>query len=127
MSSRNTIQKQLILQAISHRRDHPTAEQIYQAIKQAHPTVGRGTVYRNLNLLAEQGRISKLIVMDGAGRFDPNTNGHYHLHCKICCTFIDLDADYSTDLDEKIRNLYGIHIDSHQAVFMGVCPNCMQI
>ena len=45
---RNTRQRQLVLDAVRSRRDHPTAEQIYQSVHQVDAHVSRGTVYRNL-------------------------------------------------------------------------------
>ena len=51
---RNTRQRQLVLDVVRGRRDHPTAEQIYQSVREQDAHVSRGTVYRNLNLLCEQ-------------------------------------------------------------------------
>ena len=54
MERRQTRQRQLILNAV-HTLKHPTADEVYAAVADAQPPVGRATVYRNLNLLAEQG------------------------------------------------------------------------
>lgn len=50
---RNTRQRQLVLDTVRSRRDHPTAEQIYQSVHQVDAHISRGTVYRNLNLLCD--------------------------------------------------------------------------
>ena len=46
---RNTRQRQLVLDAVRSRQDHPTAEQIYQSVRERDAHVSRGPVYRNLN------------------------------------------------------------------------------
>lgn len=55
---RNTRQRQLVLDAVRVRCDHPTAEDVYRDVHAIDEHVSRGTVYRNLNLLAETGVIT---------------------------------------------------------------------
>lgn len=56
MQTRNTIQRQIVLQAVNQLHNHPTADAIYAVIAAQHPTISKATVYRNLNQLAAQGR-----------------------------------------------------------------------
>ena len=79
---RNTIQRSIVLSAVRALKTHPTAEEIYREINAAHPNISRGTVYRNLNVLAEQGTILRVLIPDAADRFDFNTVGHYHFRCR---------------------------------------------
>ena len=48
---RNTIQKDLVLRAVNEMKRHATTEEVYEFIKKEHPTIGKGTVYRNLGIL----------------------------------------------------------------------------
>ena len=57
MQTRNTIQRQIVLQAVNQMHNHPTADAIYAVIAAQHPTISKATVYRNLNQLAAQGEI----------------------------------------------------------------------
>ena len=70
---RNTRQRQLVLDVVRGRRDHPTAEQIYQSVREQDAHVSRGTVYRNLNLLCDNREIYR-VVMSNSDRFDLRTS-----------------------------------------------------
>ena len=72
---------------------HPTADTVYQAIKPDIPSISLGTVYRNLNQLAEQGKILKLSMEDGSEHFDGNPLPHHHFTCRKCGRVLDLDLD----------------------------------
>ena len=70
MKRRNTVQRSLVYEAVNRLKSHATADEIYEAIVSEHPSVSRGTVYRNLNQLAEEGEIRKILVPGGADRYD---------------------------------------------------------
>ena len=53
-------QRELIFEALKHTTEHPTAEMVYQWLKPENPNLSLGTVYRNLNLLADEGRITRM-------------------------------------------------------------------
>ena len=53
MKHRNTIQLSMVYEAVNRLKSHATASEIYDVIASEHPSVSRGTVYRNLNQLAE--------------------------------------------------------------------------
>ena len=78
MQTRNTIQRQIVLQAVNQMHNHPTADAIYAVIAAQHPTISKATVYRNLNQLAAQGEILRVPVPTGADHFDFNIKPHYH-------------------------------------------------
>ena len=58
-------QRELILKTLKENCIHPTAEQLYELIRREEPTVSLATVYRNLNLLAENGMVKKIEGLDG--------------------------------------------------------------
>lgn len=84
MQTRNTIQRQIVLQAVNQIHNHPTADAIYAVIAAQHPTISKATVYRNLNQLAAQGEILRVPVPTGADHFDFNIKPHYHVRCTKC-------------------------------------------
>lgn len=84
MQTRNTIQRQIVLQAVNQMHNHPTADAIYAVIAAQHPTISKATVYRNLNQLAAQGEILRVPVPTGADHFDFNIKPHYHVRCTKC-------------------------------------------
>ena len=75
MEKRNTIQKQLVLEAVAQLHNHPTAEQVYAQVVKAHPTISKATVYRNLASLSEDGRLRHLPMPAGHAYY--YTGRHY--------------------------------------------------
>ena len=120
---RNTRQRQLVLSAVRSRRDHPTAEQIYQSVRAEDSHVSRGTVYRNLNLLCENQEIYRVVMWD-SDRFDLRTDPHYHLRCVVCGCVRDIDWPYNRAYDEAISRETGYQVFCHRMVAEGVCPEC---
>lgn len=124
MNSRNTIQRQLVLETVRSMTNHPTAEEIYSHITEHHPSISKGTVYRNLNLLADQGDILRVQIPNAADRFDFNTRRHYHVRCQQCGRVFDVAIPYFEHLEESIRDTDGFMLLSHDIVFSGICPSC---
>jgi Fe2+ or Zn2+ uptake regulation protein len=105
---------------------HPTVDEIYTAVHEAHPTISKTTVYRNLRHLAENGTIRQISISDGLERYDARTYLHNHFKCKICGVIHDVEMAYMESLDENIKGKYGFQIDEHHVVFTGVCPSCQE-
>ena len=124
MERRNTIQKDLVLKTVQGLKRHLTAEEVYEFIKKEHPTIGKGTVYRNLGILAEEGAIRKVEVPDGPDRFDFTLKNHYHVECIRCGEIFDVDMDEVTDLSERIHDTHGIQFLNYNIFFKGICPAC---
>src|SRR5512142_935165 len=74
-----TIQRRAVFAELALRRDHPTADQIYDAVRGSLPGLSRTTVYRVLETLVEVGLARKVHHAGGAARFDPMTGRHHHL------------------------------------------------
>ncbi len=126
MIQRHTIQCALVLEAVDSLRDHATAEEVYEAVAREHPHIGRGTVYRNLQKLAEAGEIMKVEVPGGADRYDHLTYKHYHVKCEKCGRVFDVDMPYDSGLEEKVANKHGFLLTGHTIMFTGVCPDCQK-
>lgn len=105
---------------------HVTADEVYEFIKKEHPTVGKGTVYRNLGILAEEGAIRKVEVPDGPDRFDFTLKNHYHVRCVQCGEVLDVDMDEISDMEQRIHNTHGVKYLSYDIFFKGICPECMK-
>ena len=91
MERRNTIQKQLVLEAVARLHNHPTAEQVYAKVVKEHPTISKATVYRNLASLSEDGRLRHLPMPAGADRFDHRLDEHAHIECMACGRLDDVE------------------------------------
>lgn len=104
---------------------HPSADQIYLEIRAKDPRISRGTVYRNLNILSEEGQITHVKV-PGADRYDGRTDFHYHLICTGCGAVCDAPFSYDPTPDKTIAAESGYRITRHRMIFEGVCPACQK-
>ena len=120
---RNTNQRRLVLDAVRSRCDHPTAEDIYLAVHAQSARVSRGTVYRNLNLLADNGEITR-VKMPDCDRYDLRTDAHYHLLCSRCNALADVPDCYDSAIDERLGSATGYRALTHRITFEGICPVC---
>ncbi len=117
-------QREAIREFLASRKDHPTAEVVYQSLREEFPRISLGTVYRNLSLLVELGEAMKLPGIDGFDHFDGNPEPHYHFICEDCHSVIDLELPPLDSINiEASKNFDGI-ITGHSAYFYGKCKNC---
>ena len=93
MALKYSRQRQIIKDFLITRKDHPTADTVYMNVRNEHPNISLGTVYRNLSLLADLGEIQRLRFGDGVDHYDADTSEHYHFICTKCGSIIDLKTD----------------------------------
>lgn len=115
-------QRELIYQCLCNTTEHPTAEMLYNWLKPGNPALSLGTVYRNLNVLAEEGAIVRMSFP--VERFDANTEPHAHFLCRACGGVYDLELPYSKALDESAEKNSGHRVDAHELLFVGTCAQC---
>ena len=121
----HSMQREAILNELKHRNDHPTAEDLYTALRPKMPRLSLGTVYRNLEQLAAAGMILKLENSGKWRRFDGRTEPHCHRRCFKCGRISDLIAPWTAPLLETLRlqaERYGCV--GYQVEFTGLCENC---
>ena len=117
-------QREAIKNFLVTRYDHPTAETVYLNIRREFPNISLGTVYRNLNLLAEIGEIQKLSPGIGPDRFDGNPAPHYHFICRHCGCVMDLTVSGLDHINILAGQDFDGEIEGHITYFYGVCPSC---
>ena len=122
-SKRNTIQRQLILDAVKKLNAHVTAEQVYDCITAKHPSISKATVYRNLSQMAESGELINIGNFYGSMHYDYNLHEHYHFICEECKKVFDVNS-YFPDLCSQITGMGGFEIRGHNLTFNGLCRNC---
>ena len=121
-------QRECIKEYLMHTTEHPTADTVYEHVKEEFPRISLGTVYRNLNLLADMGEALKITTLDGGDRFDGCTKPHYHFTCTSCGAVIDLDmaVKYFHEMNEAAGKNFDGLIESHTTLFSGICPACFK-
>lgn len=117
-------QRESIKKYLMSRKDHPTADMVYEAVRQEYPNISLGTVYRNLNFLVEHGEIIKIRCDENYDRFDANTSKHYHFMCRKCGAVSDLEMIPVDHINIIAGEHFGGKIEGHNAFFYGLCENC---
>jgi len=117
-------QREHIYHVLKHTREHPTAEWIFEQVRADMPKISLGTVYRNLHLLAKQGKVRELDFGEGTKRYDAFLGQHYHFVCEVCGTVRDLEVPPLADVNERIQTLVPERIHSHRLDFYGTCSEC---
>jgi len=120
---RNTIQRQVILSAVEELNIHATAEQVVNHLAKSYPTIGRATIYRNLNSLAESGELLRVGTFYGSMHYDHNCHEHFHFVCNKCKQVFDVDGSTSA-IREMFNNTEGFDITECNISFSGICWKC---
>ena len=123
---RLTTQRQIILEELAKVTSHPTANEVYDMVRRRLPRIGLGTVYRNLELMAESGLILKLEVGGTQKRFDATVSPHYHIRCIECGKVDDIEIPVQQHINEVATKSCDYHILGHHIEFSGICDGCTQ-
>ena len=121
---RNTRQRQVVLDELKRLCSHPTAVELYEIARTRLPRISLGTVYRNLELLAETGVIQKLATSGSEARFDANPERHHHVRCVRCGRVDDIHDLPSDSVKTDVQSRSGYEIIGFRLEFIGVCPEC---
>ena len=105
---------------------HPTAEDVYAAVRTQIPKISLATVYKALEALVDCGLASKLDYADGPARYDKRTDAHYHLRCVNTGQVRDLDVPYDPELLDKLNKdvveqlrRQGVHVNGYRLELLG--------
>tara|TARA_Y100000590_G_C14864033_1_gene692574 strand:+ start:73 stop:441 length:369 start_codon:yes stop_codon:yes gene_type:complete len=121
MYKRYSKQRTLILEIVKSTHSHPSADWIYNKARKIMTKISRGTVYRNLNQLAENGEIN--VIKDGdVMKYDGNILRHDHLLCTKCDSVYDINI-LPKDLDKKVQRLINFDVKQISLTIEGICQN----
>ena len=119
-----TPQRLAVLAALKSRRDHPTAEHIYQEVRRQLPAISFNTVYKTLEILCQRGMAIKVNPLHAVARYDGFTGPHAHLICRQCHRIIDLDWEASELPALPAKDRHGFRVEHPALTFWGLCPGC---
>lgn len=123
--SRMTRQRRVILEALRNTHSHPTADEIYAVVRARMPHISLGTVYRNLDFLADSGEILKLEAAGSTRRFDGITAPHRHIRCTGCGRVADV-AIVTPEPDPAAVQVEGFTVTGARIEYEGLCDACRQ-
>jgi Fur family peroxide stress response transcriptional regulator len=119
-----TTQRRVILEELLGRRDHPTADQIFEVVRERLPSLSRTTVYRVLEALVEVGAARRVLHPDAVARFDPVTDRHHHLVCERCGALVDIGDEAVARIGLPDTGGMGFQITNYSINFTGTCATC---
>jgi len=121
---RTTRQLALVLEAVKTSGvEHPSADRVFERVRRLLPHIGLGTVYRNLQRLAAEGRIGVTYLEGRVARYDPTPAAHDHFVCRTCGCIDDLEPSPPGEgLAAAVRA--GHVVTSHALVLYGHCSDC---
>ena len=119
---------QAVLNVVKGAPNHPTASDVYEAVRKTRPRMGLASVYRILHMLVEQGWIKEIRHNDETRRYDARTDRHDHAVCTTCGALIDVPVGVSIpqDLLEAAAKAAGIVFSSYELRLYGICSACSQ-
>jgi len=123
---RNSSVDQIILETLSHEHAHLTSQQVYEEIKLRLPAVNPSTVYRALERLANQGKISISDMGTGAAVYETVADGmHHHLVCQNCGQVITIGHTEVESFFDRIQAAHHFKINTNHLILFGICENCL--
>lgn len=123
---RMTHQREIILEELRQATTHPTADELYERIKEKLPRISLATVYRNLEILSESGLIGKLEISGRQKRFDWDPQDHDHVYCTQCHRLDNIPTAAAPLPPVETHPQQGYRITGCRIEFYGLCPNCQK-
>ncbi len=119
-------QRTAVLQTLRQTTKHPTAADLFDAIREQIPSITLATIYRNLAVLKELGLVIEVDAGGTSTRYDATTQSHSHITCIKCGLVEDLDLDLDTGngVDVSVEEATGYKLVEHTTTFHGICPRC---
>jgi Fe2+ or Zn2+ uptake regulation protein len=122
---RNTSQRKAVLLALGDLHGtHPTASEIYGAIRVRNYQIGLATVYRTLDAMVERGDVAA-VRTGNAVRYDLTHHHHHHIVCQICGKVTDVDAsEVPSELLTFFEGETGFDLSDATIQLNGICAVC---
>ena len=118
-------QREIILEVIKENRIHPTAEEIYNIVTKKEPQISKSKVYRNINILVEQGKIKQLKMAIGPDRYDYLHENHHHAICDKCGRVFDFNYSFNNEeISKEILKQIGMEMEVDSITIYGICESC---
>lgn len=117
-------QREAILRILKGTSSHPTAVWVYEQVRKEVPNISLATVYRNLKVLKDSGKLLELDLGEGPSHYNGQIHNHYHFRCDKCEQILDLEEPVDTAIDERIARETGHDITHHVLEFRGICKDC---
>lgn len=109
---------------------HASADELYAMLRANGMTIGRTTVWRQLEKLVESGLAQKYTGAPGASACYQyvgdahDCDSHFHLKCTSCGRLIHLECEHMAEIEAHVSEAHGFRVDRFRTVFFGECKDC---
>jgi Fur family ferric uptake transcriptional regulator len=115
----------VILETLSQKHAHLTSHQVYEQIHNRLPALNPSTVYRALERLANDGKISVSDIGIGSAVYESVINGvHHHLVCQECGKVITIGDEEVRDFFATVQQKNSFHVITNHLILFGICDDC---
>lgn len=121
---RLTPQRLAIFRALAASAEHPSAQMLYDELRDAYPMISLATVYSTLELLKDMGEIVEVGFSDEGRRYEPNLHPHVNLVCVECGRIQDFEAVAMSPVEQAVATGSGYRIHGSRVEYYGLCPDC---
>ena len=123
---RPTAQRLLVLEGLRRSRRTITAQDLYERLRQAHPLLGRATVFRALDSLVDAELAQRFERPGHVYAYAACSPGHHHhLVCTSCDRTIEIDEAAIAELSARLSRTHGFSVDHASLDFYGRCSDCL--
>ena len=118
--------EQVILEILSSEHSHLTSLQIFELLRDRFPALNQSTVYRALERMTKDGRISVSDMGTGSSVYEGVSIGrHHHLVCQTCGAVQTIQDEEVSRFFTALRDQYRFKIVTNHLVLFGICENCL--
>ena len=121
---RATRQLAAVYAAIEGDHSHPSADEIYGRVRKTLPRISLGTVYRNLQRLAAEGKVRVFLLGERVARYDPMVEEHDHFICQHCGRVEDVTLPQARQVNLAALVHEGFTVTAHSLAIQGLCQQC---
>ena len=112
-----TPQRLAVYDMLAHTTEHPTAEMIYNKVKEKYPTMSFATVYKSVEIFSKLHIIQVLNTGEDSFRYDANVMEHPHIRCMKCGKVCDVPHLDAKAIEDKVARDTGFTVQGHQFIF----------
>ena len=123
---RFTEQRAAVYRYLASTDTHPTADEVFTAVRHQIADISLATVYKALETLVSCGLAAKLTYGDGSARYDARTDDHFHARCLCCGTIRDVPNSSVSGGLPQIRPTDGFRVEGYRLEVVGYCPDCAE-
>jgi Fe2+ or Zn2+ uptake regulation protein len=123
---RYTDQRAAVYRYLVGTTSHPTADEVFTAVRTEIADISLATVYKSLETLVGCGLATKLTYGDGSARYDGRTDPHHHARCVVCGTVLDVPGRLDHEVFERLGPVNGFDVEGYRLELVGCCTDCRE-